>query len=253
MRYTTLLFDLDHTLFDFDASEEAAFSKALSTAGISDPDRFRDAFVVINAALWADVEQGLLSPNEVRILRFQQLVDKTGITTDPIPLAADYATRLGAEGDLFPGAREVLDDLVKTCTLAMVSNGIGQVQRDKIARLDLDRYFNSIVISGEVGTSKPGNEIFDVAFEQLGRPEKETAVMIGDSLSSDIQGGIEYGIDTIWYAPHIPLGFRSDATYHIRDLGEISTIVSGAENARILGSDSHVPLTRFGCTSEKSG
>lgn len=228
MRYTTLLFDLDHTLFDFDASEEAAFSKALSTAGISDPDGFSDTFAAINSALWADVEQGQLSPNEVRVLRFQQLVDKTGITADPIPLAADYATRLGAEGDLFPGAREVLDRLAKTCTLAMVSNGIGQVQRDKIARLDLDRYFASIVISGEVGTSKPGAEIFDLAFEQLGRPKKETAVMIGDSLSSDIRGGTEYGIDTMLYAPDTPLGYRSDATYHIRDLSEISTIISGA-------------------------
>ncbi|MFV2000057.1 MAG: YjjG family noncanonical pyrimidine nucleotidase [Acidimicrobiia bacterium] len=227
MRYTTLLFDLDHTLFDFDASESAAFSKTLATAGIDDPDRYRDMFAAINTALWADVESGVLSPNEVRTRRFCNLIDGAGIDADPIVLADHYVIGLGAEGDLFPGAREVLEDLAEAFTLALVSNGIGQVQRDKIARLGLDTYFDSIVISGEVGTSKPGTGIFDIVFDRLGNPDRTTVLMIGDSLTSDIRGGINYGIDTMWYAPDEPLGTRYDATYRIGDLNEIADIVAG--------------------------
>jgi len=227
MRYTTLLFDLDHTLFDFDASEAAAFSKTFADAGINDADRFRNAFAAINTALWLDVERGALSPDEVNPLRFQKLIDQSGLDADPLVLADDYIVGLGAEGDLFPDARKVLEDLAEDSTLAIVSNGIAQVQRDKIARLGLDQYFRSIVISGEVGSSKPGTGIFDIVFDQLEHPDKTTALMIGDSLTSDIQGGINYGIDTAWYAPNAPLTTQSDATYRIRDLNEIVTIVAG--------------------------
>lgn len=226
MRYTTLLFDLDHTLFDFDASEAAAFSKTLANVGIYDADRFRGTFAAINTALWLDVERGALSPDEVNPLRFQKLIDQTRIDADPLVLADDYIIGLGAEGDLFPDAREVLTDLAEGSTLALVSNGIAQVQRDKIARLGLDAYFRSIVISGEVGASKPGTGIFDIVFDRLEHPDKQTVLMIGDSLTSDIQGGINYGIDTMWYAPDVPLGIQSDATYRISHLAEIAHIVA---------------------------
>jgi len=229
MRYTTLLFDLDHTLFDFDASEAAAFSKTLAVAGIKDADLYREAFVAINSALWADVERGVLSPGEVNPIRFQKLVDQAGIDADPLVLADHYAIGLGAEGDLFPGARAVLEDLADRATLAIVSNGIAQVQRDKIARFGLDAFFESIIISGEVGTSKPGTDIFDIVFDRLEHPDKTTVLMIGDSLSSDIQGGINYGIDTAWYSPGVPPERSSHATYRIGDLGEIAGLVAGGE------------------------
>jgi len=227
MQYTTLLFDLDHTLFDFDASNKAAFSKTLATAGIKDASAFSNTFARINAALWADVERGLLSPNDVRSLRFENLINEEGIDADPAFLADHYVIGLGAEGGLLPGAREVLSDLSQNSKLALVSNGIGQVQRDRIARLGLDAYFRSIVISGEVGVSKPSTEIFDIVFDQLGQPDPRTVLMIGDSLTSDIQGGINYGIDTVWYAPGVPPTVPSDATHHIQHLNEIRPIILG--------------------------
>lgn len=226
MRYTTLLFDLDHTLFDFDASEDAAFADTFARARIVNPNGHRGVFGEINAALWLRVERGELTPNQVGTVRFEQFVERLGIDADPQAMAADYITGLGANGDLFPGARDLLEELAPYSTLALVSNGIGAVARAKIARLDLNRYFEAIVISGEVGTAKPDAGIFDIVFDQLDNPDKATALMIGDSLTSDIAGGINYGIDTCWYAPVAPETASSAATYRVGSFEEIPSVVA---------------------------
>jgi len=227
MRYTTLLFDLDHTLFDFDASETAAFADTLARAGIVNPNGHRAAFGEINAALWVRVEGGELTPNQVGTMRFEQFVERLDIDADPQAMADDYVTGLGANGDLFPGARDLLEELAPHATLALVSNGIGAVARAKVARLELDGYFEAIVISGEVGTAKPDAGIFDIVFDQLGLPDKATALMIGDSLTSDIAGGVNYGIDTCWYAPVAPETASSEATYRVDTFERIPSVVAG--------------------------
>jgi YjjG family noncanonical pyrimidine nucleotidase len=227
MRYTTLLFDLDHTLFDFDSSEAAAFASTLARAGVVSPNGHAGTFSEINVALWAEVESGNLTPNEVRILRFEQLVDRTAIDADPAVMADDYVAGLGAFGDLFPGARDLLEELSPDAELALISNGIGEVQRTRIARLGLERYFAAIVISGEVGTAKPGTEIFDIVFDHLGTPDKQSTLMIGDSLTSDITGGINYGIDTCWYTPNGATDAPTSGTYRVSSLDEIPPIVFG--------------------------
>ena len=228
MAYTTLLFDLDHTLFDFDASEEAAFAATLASAGVTSPNGHMGIFTEINVALWADVERGILTPNQVRTLRFEQLIERTGIVADPVAMADHYVHGLGAYGELYPGARGVLEELSPHATLAVISNGIGEVQRARIARLGLDRYFDTIVISGEVGTAKPGTRIFDIVFDRLDGPDKATVLMIGDSLSSDIAGGVNYGIDTCWYTPGSVPDTELPVTYRVTSLAEIPPIVEGA-------------------------
>ncbi len=227
MRYSTVLFDLDHTLFDFDASEEAAFAATLHRAGIDSPNGLAELFTDINVVLWAEVERGTLTPNEVRTLRFEQLIDRGGIDADPVTMADDYVEGLGAFGDLYPGARAVLEELAGRVRLGLVSNGIGEVQRARITRLGLDRYFDAVVISGEVGTAKPGTAIFDIAFTELGNPARGTAIMVGDSLSSDIRGAMGYGIDTCWYAPGDAPDPDPSPTYRIGNLAEIPPIVTG--------------------------
>jgi len=227
MRYTTLVFDLDHTLFDFDASEDAAFADTLARAGVVSPNGHRAVFSEINTALWHRVERGELTPDQVGTMRFEQLVERFGIEADPQLMSDNYTEALGANGELLPGARDLLDELAAIATLALLSNGISEVARAKVARLDLDRYFDAIVISGEVGTAKPDAAIFDIVFDRLGRPDKATALMIGDSLTSDIAGGVNYGIDTCWYAPTAPDDERVAATYRVNTLEEIPTIVAG--------------------------
>jgi YjjG family noncanonical pyrimidine nucleotidase len=227
MRYTTLIFDLDHTLFDFDASVDAAFAATLSRVGVDRPNGHREAFTAINLDLWKQVEQGELTPDEVGTQRFEQLIDRFGIDADPRAMAEDYIAGLGANGELLPGARELLDRLAPDATLALLSNGIGTVARAKTSRLDLDRYFDAIVISGEVGVAKPHTGIFDIVFERLGGPDRATTLMIGDSLTSDIAGGARYGIDTCWYAPDTDGPQPAEVTYRVRRLEDIPAIVTG--------------------------
>jgi YjjG family noncanonical pyrimidine nucleotidase len=227
MRYTTLLFDLDHTLIDGDASEAAAFDYTLRRAGADDPADYLEPYVEINTVLWAAVERGEITPNDLRSERFAQLIAATDLQADPQAMGDDFVYGMGANGDLYPGTIETLDTLDRMATLALVTNGIGDVQRARIARLDLDPYFDAIVISGEVGVAKPGAEIFDLTFDKLGHPDKATTLMIGDSLSSDMAGGINYGIATCWYtatttaAPGIPIDHRITA------LDELRPIVAG--------------------------
>jgi HAD superfamily hydrolase (TIGR01549 family) len=173
------------------------------------------------------VEAGELTPNDVRVIRFERLFDEIGVESDARRVASDYLIGLGAYGDLYPGARDLLEGLTKVASLALVSNGIGQVVRDKVRRLDLDRYFDAIVISGEVGVAKPHARIFDIAFERLGYPDKAATLMIGDSLASDIQGGADYGIDPCWYTPDIETTPTLTPTHRVGSLSAIPAIVNG--------------------------
>jgi YjjG family noncanonical pyrimidine nucleotidase len=226
MQYTTLLFDLDHTLFDSDVAEAEAFDDTLRSVGAIQPGDYFDAFARINIGLWTKVETGELSPNEVRNLRFQRLIDATDLNADAVEMGDRYVWGMGNNGDLYPGAREVIDSLAGSVTLALITNGIGEVQRTRIERLAIDHYFDSIVISGEVGEAKPGTEIFDIVFDQLGEPDKETALIIGDNLGSDILGGINYGIDTCWFNPNDRDANGMTITHEIADLSELLAITA---------------------------
>ncbi len=227
MSYSTFLIDLDHTLFDTDASEVAAFGEAMMAAGIADADRYLRDYQRINLELWAQVEQGDLATDSVRTLRFERLVSEFSIAADPLQLADEFVTALGTNGDLYDGAREVLETLSQKASLAMVTNGLGEVQRVRIERLGLDAFFDAIVISAEVGAAKPGKEIFEITFDALGRPERGSAVMVGDNLSSDIQGGIAFGIATCWYNPQRrSAAGNADITHEIRELDELLSLVA---------------------------
>jgi 2-haloacid dehalogenase len=201
MSYETLLFDLDNTLFDASSCEPAAFEYALARGGVAEPAQHWATFTEINDALWAAVVRQEVTPNEVQARRFADLVEAVGLDSDPVLLADEYVVGMGAFGELYPAAREVLDQLSREMTLGLITNGLGAVVRARIDRLELEQYFDAIVISGEVGTSKPGTEIFELIFEALGQPIRQRSLMIGDSLSSDIAGAHNSGIAACWYNP----------------------------------------------------
>lgn len=226
MRYETLLFDLDHTLLDSDASEVAAYAHTMATIGLADPDHHFERYVAINRALWRAVEAGTLQPAEVRFRRFEQFTAEIGIAADPVVMADAFVWGLGAHGELYDGARELLDALVGRARLGIVTNGLSEVQRARIERLDLGRYFDAVIISSEVGVTKPRREIFDLAFEQLGSPDPATALMIGDSLTSDVRGGRDFGIATCWFNQHGAVAGPADTvTHEVVDLAQILEIV----------------------------
>ncbi|MDA2979401.1 MAG: YjjG family noncanonical pyrimidine nucleotidase [Actinomycetota bacterium] len=227
-RYTTVLFDLDHTLLDSDTSEALAFTATMLDAGIENPSIHFPAYDRINRELWAEVEAGWIGPDEVRHKRFTRFIKERNLDADAGAMADRFVQNLGANGDLYQGAAAMLGALGEIATLALVTNGIGQVQRDRIARLDLERYFKTIVISADIGVSKPATGIFEVAFAALGGPSKESALMVGDSLTSDIQGGTNFRIATCWYNPTGKTATNAaEATHEVTDLRQIVDIVTG--------------------------
>lgn len=227
VRYTHLLFDLDHTLLDSHESERLAYAHTMSAIGLTDPDAHFDRYVSINHAMWVAVEAGELQPNEVRHRRFEQFIAEVGIDADPHGMADAFVDGLGRFGELYTGARDVLESLASQHTLAMITNGLSEVQRSRIERLGLADFFHTVIISSEVGVTKPRREIFDLAFAGLGHPEPQAVLMIGDSLTSDIAGGRNAGIDTCWYNPRGQVRDDHDTvTHEITDLAELVEIVT---------------------------
>lgn len=227
MAYTHILLDLDHTLLDTDTSLELAFVDAMGAAEADAAGQY-PVFDEINHALWRQVEAGTMTPQQVHVERFRQLNTRLALEASPQAMADAFALGMGAHGDLYPGARDVLDALMDTATLALVTNGLSDIQRARIDRLDLGSYFDSVIISAEVGTAKPGTEIFDLVFDGLGNPNRAQSLMVGDNLGSDIAGGNNAGIDTCWYNPGSkPSSEQHQATHTIRDLAELVPIVTG--------------------------
>jgi YjjG family noncanonical pyrimidine nucleotidase len=227
MPYPTVLFDLDHTLFDFDASEALAFAGALAVAGIDDPVPHLATYRRLNSALWAAAERGEIRSSTIRNLRFEQLALELGVEAALAPAMADaFIAGLSAHGDLYPGVREVLEMLHERVTLAVISNGLGEVVHARLERLGIAEFFETVVVSSEVGVAKPDPVIFDAAFERLGRPDRSSALMVGDSLTSDIAGGNAYGVDTCWYNPNgRQPAVGDDFTHEIASLKQLPDVL----------------------------
>ena len=227
MSYSIFLLDLDHTLFDTDASEVAAFEQTMLAAGVQDAERYLRPYQDINLELWAAVERGETSAKTVRTARFERLVTEQGLDADPLQMADDFVAGLGAYGELYDGAHEILRHLSANARLAMVSNGLAEVQRSRIERLGLADYFEVVAISAELGVAKPGSEIFDFVFQSLGSPSKEHAVMVGDNLSADIRGGVNFGIAPCLYNPQRrPSIGRDHSDLEIEDLNELRQLLA---------------------------
>ena len=201
MTYHWLIFDADGTLFDFDRAEAGALQETFDAFGMVFKQRTGDLYRQINGAIWRELEQGAITPEALRVERFRRLFDALGLTIDPAAFSERYLDHLSHRGDLIEGAAEVVKALHGRCRLLILTNGLSEVQRTRLAHSGLAEYFEDIVISDEVGAAKPDGRIFDVAFERMGNPAKADVLIVGDSLSSDIAGGQAYGIDTCWFNP----------------------------------------------------
>lgn len=194
-------FDFDHTLFDSDASESLAFHHALTSNGVTvDSDLF-SAYKQINSTLWGEVEAGVRAPTDVRTLRFIRLIEHASLDLDALSLADAFTSGMQESGELYPDAVDVLTALRANGPVVMITNAISEIQRRRIERLGIEPLFDAIVISSEVGVSKPAGGIFDHAFEALGTIERSATLMVGDSLTSDMAGGVAAGLATCWYNP----------------------------------------------------
>lgn len=203
MTYNFLLFDLDHTLLDFDAAEDVALTQLLKEEGIADIQAYKDYYVPMNKSLWKDLELKKIRKQELVNTRFSKLFSHFGIEKDGVYLAERYQFFLAQQGQVFSGAMELLDSLIdRGYELNAATNGITKIQTGRMAQSGLAPYFNQVFISEQLQTQKPDTLFYEKIGQQIAGFSKEKALMIGDSLTADIQGGNNADIDTIWYNPH---------------------------------------------------
>ena len=220
--YSWLIFDVDGTLFDFDVAQDRALRNTFADAGSAFQSHYMDEFAGINSALWRQRELGEISPSRLRTKRFELLFEAIGVHHDAEAFGAQYLLRLAEGDELIDSAEEIVRKLSEDFELAILTNGLTQVQRPRIARSPVRLYVKHVIISEEVGVAKPDARIFDIAFERMGHPPKSEVLFTGDSLTADIQGGNNYGIDTCWFNPKgQPNDSGIEPTYEIRDLQEL--------------------------------
>ena len=203
MYYKFLLFDLDHTLLDFDTAEDVALTQLLKEEGVTDIQAYKDYYVPMNKSLWKDLELKKITKQELVNIRFSKLFSHFGIEKDGVYLAERYQFYLAQQGQVFSGAMELLDSLIdRGYELYAATNGITAIQTGRMVQSGLAPYFNQVFISEQLQTQKPDALFYEKIGQQIAGFSKEKTLMIGDSLTADIQGGNNAGIDTIWYNPH---------------------------------------------------
>ena len=224
--YKTLLLDADGTLFDFDACEREALRLAFQKYGYPLDDEIRMQYEKINKALWKRYELGEVDRNTVIYTRFGELFRQIGIEDDGIIFEDDYQELLGMQHFFIEEAPELLEYLHGKYDLYIVTNGVTATQYRRLRESGVDRYMRKIFVSEETGYQKPRKEYFDYCFQRIDNLDLSKTLIIGDSLSSDILGGNNAGIDTCWYNPDA-LTNHSEARvdYEIRNLKELIDIL----------------------------
>jgi 2-haloacid dehalogenase len=220
MKYTWLLFDADDTLFDYPKAESNALQWTLEQIGLAFKQEYFGLYARFNQQVWREFERGEVTSLELRVKRFRLFFQHLGLEADPQAVSPLYLRNLALGTDLLPGANEVVHALKGRYHLALVTNGLQDVQRPRLARSTLHDCFEKVFISEEVGAAKPAPEYFEAVFREIGQPPKASILLIGDSLTSDMRGGVDYGLDTCWYNPD---GKTTDlpVTYQIIQLQEL--------------------------------
>lgn len=219
VHYNFLFFDLDHTLLDFDAAEEVALTKLLEEYQVIDIKAYKGYYKPMNQNLWKQLEGGDISKADLVNSRFALLFAHFGVTVDGRQLAEGYQKHLKDQGQVYAGAKELLADLTaQGYNLYAATNGIATIQQGRLQASGLAPYFKAIFISEQSGSQKPKKAFYDWMTQQVSNYQPDQALMIGDSLSADVQGGINAGMDTLWYNPkHLLNNSPVHPTYEVSD------------------------------------
>ena len=201
MKKSVFLMDADMTLFDFKKAEAAAFRTACTRFGMDVGAEEYAVYHAINDALWKKLEKGEVTQGELRIKRFEELKEALHAEYDPMKMNAVYSQALGEGCFLFPQALSIMQYLHRHAKVCILTNGIADVQKRRLQLSGLRPYVDALVISQEEGVSKPDARIVERALERVGCRDKSEAVIVGDSLSSDMLAAKNARVDGIWYNP----------------------------------------------------
>ncbi len=225
--FDILLLDLDDTILDFHKAEGIAIRRTFSHFGIDPADAVVARYSAINKELWAALERKELTREQVVVGRFARLFEELGVQADAAQVARQYEQFLSQGHWFLPGAEEALIELSGKYRLFLVSNGTAIVQRGRLDSSGIRKYFEKIFVSQEIGANKPSLEYFSAVFAQIPNFDKTKAIIVGDSLGSDISGGINAGIATCWVNPrHAPANPNIPADYEIEALAQLPALLA---------------------------
>lgn len=221
-----IFFDLDETILNFLKAESIAIGKAFRDSGLPDTPEMIAHYSEVNKRQWELLNQGKLSREEVLITRFEILFRECGIVSDAAAVLERYEHYLAIGHYFLPGAEDILNYLAPKYSLYIASNGTASVQDGRLKSAGILPLFQDVFISERLGANKPTKEFFERAFARIPGFDRRMALMIGDSLTSDIQGGINAGIATCWYNPKGQPG-REDIRpdYEIHALSQLRDIL----------------------------
>lgn len=223
--YKTLLFDLDGVIFDFKKAEEHSFIETFKKIGIEVDETLFKLYHQINDQLWKVFELGQVTKEEVTVGRFKQLFTCLKLDYSYECFAETYQAGLAEGYFLIPHAKETLATLAKTYRLFAVTNGVSQTAFQRLRGTDTLQYFQDVFVSEDLKAQKPSMEYFNQVFNRIENFEPESTLLIGDSLTSDIQGANNAKLDSCWInTDQVPLTGSAIPTYeipHIEDIFEI--------------------------------
>lgn len=224
-RYQTLFLDADNTLFDFNHAEKTALAATLEYLGVPPSPELFARYHALNDRLWAALERGDVSREDLQRQRFGLLLGQQRGNMDWDGVNAYYLDRLSENGRLLDGALELCRQLSSCCTLVITTNGIARAQRNRLARSPIRPYIRRMIISEEAGFPKPRPEFFRYAFDLCGITDPGEVLMVGDSLTADIQGAMDFGMDACWYNPRGLAAGDTVPDYQIAHLSQLADIV----------------------------
>lgn len=221
MAYNLVFMDIDNTLLDFHAATRSALAALLGEFGQSLTPALEEQFHRINDRLWAQYERGEIPKAEIFPRRFTEFLAPLGISLDPLAANGRYARGLRQSAVFMPHAKELLEHLRGQVRMFAVTNGVATTQTPRLEKAGLPDYFEQIFISEAMGCKKPEKAFFDQVFAAIGPVDKSQCIILGDSLTSDMQGGRNAGIATCYYGTDPDT--RCD--YAIEDLMDFVKIV----------------------------
>ena len=218
--------DLDDTILDFHKAERIALSKTLVDFGVEPTGDVLSRYHIINRQHWEALERGEMTRDQVQEGRFRVLFAELGRAVDAVAVTRAYESNLGIGHYFLPGAQEAVERLHEKYRLFLASNGTASVQHSRLTSAGLYPYFEKVFVSQEIGFNKPSREYFDTCFAQIPAFDPEKAIMVGDSLTSDILGGIRAGIKTCWINPgHLEARADIPADYEIEALSQLESLL----------------------------
>ncbi|MDD3252529.1 MAG: YjjG family noncanonical pyrimidine nucleotidase [Lachnospiraceae bacterium] len=253
-----IFLDLDDTILDFHKAEHIAVQRALRELDIEATPELLSRYSQLNDQQWKLLELGKLTREEVKVRRYRLLFQELGLDASWEMAARLYEGFLSQGHFFLDGAEELLRQLFPSYRLYLASNGTASVQRGRLKSARIGNYFDQIFISEEIGYHKPNRDFFEYCFQQIPDFKSEESLIVGDSLTSDIKGGINAGITTVWFCRDEEQARRSAEAYPqirpdyvVHELREVCSLVQALTDRSAPPRTASAPpqaAAKTGCT-----